>query len=512
MVNPFRLGTAARRWVPALATALAVAGAVPTGAAATSITGTIVVIQDTVPDDPQDFRFNVAGSEFVLDDDAATSIPSLTPNQSTISDVAPGYQALAQDPVAGWDLTNVSCQDPDGGTFTTQTGATVDVDPGETITCTITNAARGNVVIHLDAQPDDPAPIDFVADWGSFTLNDDGSDADFLWPDMTVEGLLPGTYAIAEQYSDALELSDIACSDPDGGTTTGQFGDASLDVDAGETIECTFTNVPRAPTPRASLDVVLNAVPDDGADVAFAFVGLPVAFSLDDDADPTLPSIAEFSDLDPGTITVAATLPTGWRVKSLACADPDGGSTTNTAKAQVTADLDDGESVTCTFTIEPIPVAPPPGPLPTCNGKTATIVGAPGATVRGTQGPDVIVALSGDVRVDGRGGNDTICTGPGSDIVNGGAGDDWIDAGDGVNTADGGAGHDVIRAGSGNDTLLGDGGNDRVDGGDGNNLVSTGSGDDQIVTGSGDDRIDGGKDFDTCQSGTGHDSVNRCEG
>ena len=396
MVNPFHLGTAARRWVPALATALAVAGAVPTGAAATSISGTIVVIEDAMPDDPQDFRFNVAGSEFVLDDDAATSVPSPTPNQSTISDVAPGYQALAQDPVEGWDLTNVSCQDPDGGTFTTQTGATVDVDPGETITCTVTNSRRGNVVVHLDAQPDDPAPVDFVADWGSFTLNDDGGDADAMWPDMTVEGLLPGTYALTEHVPAGLTLKSVSCNDPDSGTTTAS-ATVSLDVDPGETIECTFTNVPAAVTP-------------------------------------------------------------------------------------------------------------------TCNGKAATIVGTAGATVRGSQGPDVIVALSGDVRIDGRGGNDTICTGSGTDIVNGGAGDDWIDAGDGTNTVDGGAGSDVIRAGSGNDTLLGDGGNDRVDGGDGNNLVSTGSGNDQIVTGSGDDRIDGGKDYDTCQPGGGQNSVNRCEG
>jgi hypothetical protein len=40
---------------------------------------------------------------------------------------------------------------------------------------------------------------------------------------------------------------------------------------------------------------------------------------------------------------------------------------------------------------------------PTCNGVGATIVGQPGqATVRGTQGPDVIVALEPGVRVDGR--------------------------------------------------------------------------------------------------------------
>lgn len=468
-MSSFRFRTARRRWVPALATMMLVAGALPSVAAAAD-PGTIVVIQDTQPDDPQDFRYNVAGSEFVLDDDPI----SPTPNQQTVSDVAPGFQALAQDPVAGWDL-HVSCQDPDGGTYTTQTGAMVDVDPGETITCTMTNANRGNVIVHLDAQPNDPAPVDFVADWGSFTLNDDGSDADFLWPDMTVEGLLPGTYAIAEQYSDALELTDITCTDPDSGTTTGQFGDASLDVDAGETIECTFTNVPRAPTPRASLHVALDAVPNDPVDVGFAFVGENVAFSLDDDADGTLPNVADFVDTDPGTVTIAATLPAGWRIQGIACVDPDNGSTTDPAKGQATADLDDGEDVTCTFTVEPIPAGPPPAP--TCNGQTATIVGKPGATtIRGTQGPDVIVDLDGANRIDGRGGNDTICTGGGADNITGGAGSDWIDAGDGAN------------------------------------VVSAGTGADRIVSGAGDDRIDGGTDVDLCQPGGGTNTVTHCEG
>jgi hypothetical protein len=149
---------------------------------------------------------------------------------------------------------------------------------------------------------------------------------------------------------------------------------------------------------------------------------------------------------------------------------------------------------------------------PLCDGKAATIVGQAGETaLRGTQGPDVIVALAPGVRVDGRGGDDTICVGTGDNIVNGGAGNDWVDAGEGSNTVDGGAGDDTISAGPGNDTLLGGTGNDTVFAGDGDNLVSTGAGDDVIVTGSGDDRIDGARDFDTCTPGGGSNYVGHCE-
>lgn len=150
---------------------------------------------------------------------------------------------------------------------------------------------------------------------------------------------------------------------------------------------------------------------------------------------------------------------------------------------------------------------------PTCNGLGATIVGRPGQTaIRGTQGPDVIVALEDGVRIDSRGGDDTICAGPGDNIINGGAGDDWIQDLEGANTIDLGAGANTAFGGPGNDTILGGTGNDTVNAGDGDNLVSLGAGDDVIRTGSGNDRIDGAKGYDLCDPGTGTDDVGHCEG
>jgi hypothetical protein len=53
------------------------------------------------------------------------------------------------------------------------------------------------------------------------------------------------------------------------------------------------------------------------------------------------------------------------------------------------------------------------GPVtPLCHGLPATIVGTPGqSAIRGTQGADVIVGFEVGVRIDGRGGDDTICAG-----------------------------------------------------------------------------------------------------
>ena len=155
---------------------------------------------------------------------------------------------------------------------------------------------------------------------------------------------------------------------------------------------------------------------------------------------------------------------------------------------------------------------PTGGVTPVCNGLAATIVGQPGqTTIRGTQGPDVIVALEPGVRIDARGGDDTVCAGAGDNIINGGAGNDWISGGDGNNTIDVGTGDNVAIAGDGNDTIVGGSGNDTVNAGGGDNLVSLQAGDDVIVTGDGNDRIDGGKGFDTCTHGLGTDGVRDCE-
>ena len=58
------------------------------------------------------------------------------------------------------------------------------------------------------------------------------------------------------------------------------------DLAAGEVVTCTFTN-----RKRGQIVAVKNAVPDDPQDFAFTAGGglSPSAFSLDDDADGTLP-------------------------------------------------------------------------------------------------------------------------------------------------------------------------------------------------------------------------------
>ena len=85
--------------------------------------------------------------------------------------------------------------------------------------------------------------------------------------------------------------------------------------------------------------------------------------------------------------------------------------------------------------------------VPTCGGRTATIVGTAGSDeLDGTAGADVIVARAGADDVAGHGGNDVICGNRGTDDLKGNRGNDLLYGGQGSDRAEGGRGSDICRA------------------------------------------------------------------
>jgi hypothetical protein len=103
------------------------------------------------------------------------------------------------------------------------------------------------------------------------------------------------------------------------------------------------------PPCEGTITIVKDAVPDDAQD--FNFTGDLGGFSLDDDADPTLPNSRTFTR-PPGTYNVAETVPPGWALDDISCTTNDANDTTvvNVAGGSVTIDLDGSEDITCTFT------------------------------------------------------------------------------------------------------------------------------------------------------------------
>ncbi len=168
---------------------------------------------------------------------------------------------------------------------------------------------------------------------------------------------------------------------------------------------------------------------------------------------------------------------------------------------------------------------------PTCNGRTATIVGNT-TTILGTPGDDVIVGTAGEDNIYSGAGNDTICGAAGYDTIRPGTGSDWVDGeagGNAIDYSDSDHGVEVdLAAGTGGadqlrnfDEVFGSVHNDRLLGDDSANFLAGGLGDDVLEGRGGADLIwgrsseapaGGQTDNDTIDPGTGNDQVLAREG
>ncbi len=288
--------------------------------------GSVTITKETVPEDAggQLFEFTGDLGGFSLAGGGST----------TVSDLQPGSYRLTEVLPAGWDLSEITCEDPDGGTTTdlgTATG-TIDLDAGEQVACTFLNTALGSVTVIEETVPQDAGGqlFEFEGDLGAFSLTGGQS--------TTIGDLQPGSYSLSEVLPAGWDLTRITCDDPDGASTT-DLGSATagIDLDAGEHVVCTFLN-----TAQGSVTITNRTVPE-GADQVFEYGGDLGAFSLTAGAHTTI------STLSPGTYDVTETLPAGWDLSDITCNDPDGGTIIDLGAGTVAIDLDAGEQVSCTF-------------------------------------------------------------------------------------------------------------------------------------------------------------------
>jgi hypothetical protein len=103
--------------------------------------GSITIIKDAVPNDPQDFTFGGGLGNFSLDDDAD---PVLS-NTKTFTGLAPGLYNVQEILPSGWNLGSIVCSDPTGNTVVNLATATaaINLDGCEAVTCKFTNAPSG---------------------------------------------------------------------------------------------------------------------------------------------------------------------------------------------------------------------------------------------------------------------------------------------------------------------------------------------------------------------------------
>jgi hypothetical protein len=162
--------------------------------------GTIKVIKDSVPDDPQDFDFIVAGGTttvdpFTLHDDGVTPL-----HNSIEFAVVPGIYTVTETPIPPlWKLANILIGDPSGGSLldlSTAT-ATLDVTAGETVTVTFTNTPR----FDFGDAPDPAYP----------TLSGSGGARHVIgniWLGATIDGETVGQQSVGADGDDASGQDD----------------------------------------------------------------------------------------------------------------------------------------------------------------------------------------------------------------------------------------------------------------------------------------------------------------
>ena len=202
--------------------------------------GRIIVDKVTNPSgDPTSFDFTPTyGSSFSLTDAAA-------PNNSGL--LIPGNYSVSETVPTGWDMTS-SCT---SSIADTETAAAIELDPGETVTCTFTNTKRGHIIVDKVTNPSgDPQSFDFDANgsgYVDFSLTDAAAPND--------QTLAPGNYSVSETTPSGWDLTSSTCTSSILDTET----PGAIELDPGETVTCTFTNTKRG---HIIVDKVTNPAGD----------------------------------------------------------------------------------------------------------------------------------------------------------------------------------------------------------------------------------------------------------
>jgi len=243
-------------------------------------------------------------------------------------------------PPAGWVFTSLVCDDPDSGTTVSGQTATIDLDSGETVTCTYTNTKQGTVIIEKtcvggnDTFGYTGTGAGIPANFNVTCVSGSGS--------QTFANIDAGAKSVTEAAPPAgWVFTSLVCVDPDSGTTvSGQT--ANIDLDPAETVTCTYTN-----TKQGTVIIEKTCV---GGNDTFGYTGTGTGIPANFNVTCVSGSGSQtFANIDPGAKSVTeAAPPAGWVFSGLVCVDPDSGTTVSSQTA--TIDLDPGETVTCTYT------------------------------------------------------------------------------------------------------------------------------------------------------------------
>ncbi|HRD65941.1 MAG TPA: IPTL-CTERM sorting domain-containing protein [Candidatus Competibacter sp.] len=210
----------------------------------------------------------------------------------------PGIYSVSENAQAGWEQSTATCSDGSSPTA-------IQLDPGETVTCTFTSAQDGRLIVVKNTLGGDAtfAFTSTVSGHSSFNLTTANGTAASTFSDVK-----PGTYTVQEQPLAGWDSVSAQCSN-------GNKPDA-VTLAAGQTVTCTFTNA------RKGTLVIRANTKNGDATFDFASRTLPqAAFAL-----TTINGAAstQFNDLSNLKIyDITQTAPAGWVLLSATCDNGD---------------------------------------------------------------------------------------------------------------------------------------------------------------------------------------------
>jgi Prealbumin-like fold domain len=267
----------------------------------------------------------------------------------------------------------LACKNRGDNSSVTVTSGSVTLAKGADVICTFTNTRHATLTIKKLT-----TPASSGADSFGFTSSSSGVDASFTldtnsadatYPSQkafTISGSQFGSKSVTEGATTGWTLTGVDCGSA---TNSGSGATATVDIEPGDDVTCTFTN-----KKDGSLTIVKDAKPNDLQDFSFSAANLAVSsFTLDDDqgvigADTTYSNQKTFTNIQNfNTKTVTENPTTGWDLTKITCTgdtDSDvvigrfddqnnfvnGGSDGfDAGDTTVQVGLDEGENVTCTF-------------------------------------------------------------------------------------------------------------------------------------------------------------------
>ena len=256
----------------------------------------------------EDAHFNFVSSTATSTTFGITTTGGL--GSTTLSDLTPGTYDLQELSRPGWGASFALCSNGDAPTQVT-------LGAGEEVRCAFVNFQRSSLTVVKQTVGGDGLFTFGSLQLGAFSLTTVNGTATQHFPDLP-----PGGYDLTEKVPPGWDLANASCSDGSDPT--------SVNLDPGETVVCTFTNVQRS--------TLVIAQQTQGGDGVFTVTSPQLgAFSL-----ATAGGNAQrtFATIRPGTYSIAKINPLGWSSAGAACSD--GSDPANIV-------LDAGETVTCTF-------------------------------------------------------------------------------------------------------------------------------------------------------------------